>query len=734
MSQHLVLAGGGHSHALLLHRWAQHPHRRPEGLITLVTRQSTTLYSGMVPGIVAGQYPRNAGAIDLRQLSDKAGVALVVAEIKGLDPIERQLHLEGRLSLTYDRLSLNVGSITTLAEQASYDSELAIKPLEPAIRALHEEQRSSYSTSPVQLFGSGLAAIELAFAVRHRWPGRPVELHAWLKRIPKPLQQALRKTGISLHSASETRHRDKRPEASLENKLKPGLTLHCTGSKAPEWLATSGLPVDERGRVRTEATLEVINNPGLFAAGDCAVIDHHPRPPSGVWAVRAAKPLARNLETSSHNQPLRKWRPQYLALQLLGGFQADQRPTAWALWGHWLIGPHPWLWHWKKHIDRMFMARFQMGTMMRSHNDEKRGMLCRGCAAKLPAAPLAAALEKAGFKTLGSSPEDASPIPQVRNNSGQAVIQSVDGFPALTSDPWLNGRLTALHACSDLWACGSNVASAQTVVTLPLTNTRLQQELLSQTLAGVRSVLEPQSAQLIGGHTLEARTLSSSPLSLGIQVIVSVQGSPAGDLWKKRGIKAGDQLLLSRPLGTGVIFAAAMAAACKAEDLDLALTQMAKSQHRIVDQIRALDDTFQGQLHAATDITGFGLLGHLGEMLGDESAGANPLQITLDGPNIPALPGALNLLNAGHASSLAPANRHAWELLDPQPNRNGATAVRLDLGSLQAGSESHRALLELLIDPQTCGPLLISAAPPLADALLKQDPQEWWLIGNATSA
>ena len=100
---------------------------------------------------------------------------------------------------------------------------------------------------------------------------------------------------------------------------------------------------------------------------------------------------------------------------------------------------------------------------------------------------------------------------------------------------------------------------------------------------------------------------------------------------------------------------------------------------------------------------------------------------------IPALPGALALLATGHASSLAPANRRAWQLLDPQPNRNGAAAVKLNLGSLKAGSQDHRALLELLIDPQTCGPLLISAAPPFAEALMNQASQEWWPIGSATT-
>ena len=210
-----------------------------------------------------------------------------------------------------------------------------------------------------------------------------------------------------------------------------------------------------------------------------------------------------------------------------------------------------------------------------------------------------------------------------------------------------------------------------------------------------------------------------------------MQGSPSHSLWPKRGLQAGDQLLLSRPLGTGVLFAAAMAGATTPTDLDTALTQLQTSQHPLVEQLAALEQRHPGQFHAATDITGFGLLGHLGEMLGDTGENPEPLQIQLDASCIPALPGALALLAAGHASSLAPANRHAWSLLDP-PAAGQPAPVCLDLGEHKTGSKSHWSLLELLVDPQTCGPLLISVTPRFAAALLAQPGQTWHTIGQVT--
>jgi selenide,water dikinase len=381
------------------------------------------------------------------------------------------------------------------------------------------------------------------------------------------------------------------------------------------------------------------------------------------------------------------------------------------------IGPHPWIWRWKQRIDRQFMNRFDQAPAM-----ESEAMDCRGCAAKLPAAPLEAALEAAGLKSLGTAPEDAASL-------GKDWLQSVDGFPALISDPWLNGRLTALHASSDLWACGASVDSAMAVITLPKTAAALQQELLSQTLSGLRSAFEPEGARLIGGHTLEARSEAPTPLSLGLQVSLSVNGKRPSHPWRKGGLRAGDQLLLSRPLGTGVLFAAAMAGATQPEHLDHALAQMGTSQHPIVEQLQALISLEPEALSSCTDVTGFGLLGHLGEML---QASSHTLQVVLNTSAIPALPGALKLLKAQYASSLAPANRRAWSLLDPSQDQ-AAKVILARAGSV-FDPKDDQAMLELLVDPQTCGPLLLGCSEAMAEALLQANDTAWHRIGVVSAS
>jgi selenide,water dikinase len=162
-------------------------------------------------------------------------------------------------------------------------------------------------------------------------------------------------------------------------------------------------------------------------------------------------------------------------------------------------------------------------------------------------------------------------------------------------------------------------------------------------------------------------------------------------------------------------------------DLDQALQMMNTSQHTLVHTLRSMTGNDPDAIHAATDITGFGLLGHLGEMLGSH----RHVQVELQGEALPALQGAIHLLEKGHCSSLAPSNRRAWSLLDPDPD-TGAAAVQLTLGAIPPQSTRHRALLELLVDPQTCGPLLISVSPALAEELVDQEPTAWWPIGTAT--
>lgn len=668
----LVLAGGGHSHVLVLRRWLMRPRGRPpQTRLILVSRHGTALYSGLLPAVVAGLEPLEAAAIDLRRLCTLAGVVFVQAEITGLDPAARELQLAGRPPLRFDRLSLDLGAVTATSGWSAGEA-MAVKPLEPFL-AWAERRHAGQS---LVIRGGGAAAVELALAFRARGMASELLLLGECLRLGSA---AANRAGERLLAQAAIPIQRRAPAGAPAD-------LACTGSRAPAWLAVTGLPVDPAsGRVLTEASLAVIGHPELFACGDCGLIAADPRPPSGVWAVRSAPVLAENLRRSLAEpaRPLRPWRPQARALQLLGdgGWHPDG-PRALAFYGPLAVGPSAWIWRWKQRIDRAFMARFATLQPMAAP-----AMACRGCAAKLGAAPLAAALARLDPDGAPRPVEDAAVVGS--GADGDLLLQSVDGFPALVEDPWLNGRLTALHACSDLWASGATVESVQALVTVPEAAAAVQEELLLQTLAGVRSVLDPLGAALVGGHTLEGRD------GAGLALALTVNGrvAPAAH-WGKGPLRPGDALLLSRPLGSGVLFAAAMAGAAAPAWLEALLEGMQCSQAPLVPLLAAHG------CGACTDITGFGLLGHLGEMLDASGAG---VAVELEAAAIAACPGALELLERGYASTLAPANAAALALLEGPVQLVGA-----------AGLAAPAALAGLLIDPQTCGPLL--AALPAAEA------------------
>ncbi len=718
---HLVLAGGGHTHALVLLRWAMNPKLKPVGMITLVNKSSTTIYSGMFPGVLAGKYKIDEIIIDLRNLASKAGVSFVMAEIDGIAPKKKKLLLAGRPEIEYSSLSLNIGTKTNWNSKffTPGDKNLAvpIKPFSESYKFIIDQDihKDDSSAKPFVIIGGGLAGIEIAFSLRKRWPKRPILLKVkfgW--KINKNLLKNLKALNIEITQKN----------SSI---LYPALI--CTGDTSFDWIKDSGLPIDKKGRVLTKKTLQVLNYPELFAVGDCGVIKDHPRPASGVWAVRSAKPLARNLERKSKGLKLEEWKPQRKAIQLLDISSNKKGSKAFVSWGKVMFGPFDFLSRLKELIDKRFISNFDLINDINSEMlSEKEMIKCRGCAAKLAFSPLISALNK--LDLIESSADDSIDIGIL--NSNKILIQSVDGFPSLISDPWLNGRLLAFHACSDIWACGGSVVSAQSVVNLPCLPSKLQQELLFQVLSGLNSALTIQGAKLIGGHTLESRKVSEEPFSLGIESSLTVNGiiDNKKSFWSKGGMKKGDQILISRPLGTGIIFSALMNGQVKPSIIDSVLKEMNKSQHVIVNHINQLTNinSYSKIVNACTDITGFGLLGHLSEMLESTNSdqlkmNLEPLKIILELTNIPVYDGVKELLDKGFESTLAPSNEIFLRNIDGDEN------LRIELINNESVSKclTYNSMLKILVDPQTCGPLVISCSSIHSEKLVKSGP--WIRIG-----
>ena len=195
-------------------------------------------------------------------------------------------------------------------------------------------------------------------------------------------------------------------------------------------------------------------------------------------------------------------------------------------------------------------------------------------------------------------------------------------------------------------------------------------------------------------------------------------------------MKKGDQILISRSLGTGIIFSAFMNGQVKPYILDSVLKEMNKSQHEIVNYINKLTNLNPRSkiVNACTDITGFGLLGHLSEMLESTNSdqlkmNSEPFKVTLELDNIPLYDGVKELLDKGFESTLAPANQIFLKNIDGDKN------LRFELISNDSSSNRsfYNAMLKILVDPQTCGPLVVCCSSIYSEKLIQQGP--WIKIG-----
>ncbi|WP_181358960.1 FAD-dependent oxidoreductase [Pseudothauera lacus] len=365
----LVLLGGGHAHVHVLDRLAA---ERPGGVeVVLVSPHARQLYSGMVPGWIAGEYAIEACALPLAALAARAGVRFVQQAALRLDAGARCLWLADGSTLEWDVLSIDVGSVSRGAElpgAAGY--ALAVRPLEGFVARLDAAlQAAAASPHGLAIVGGGAAAVELAFACAARLRGGGAKGPALqllgaaarpLAGMPAIVQwraaALLREQGIRWRGHSRVVAIDAQGvRLDCGSHLPAAQIILAAGAAAPRWLGEGGLATDAAGFVAVDACLQSLSHPGVFAAGDCAALPQG-RPKSGVYAVRAGPPLAENLLRALRGAPLQAWSPQRRALYLI---RHDDGAAlgAWGALGWW----GRWSGRWKRRIDCAFIARFGGG-------------------------------------------------------------------------------------------------------------------------------------------------------------------------------------------------------------------------------------------------------------------------------------------------------------------------------------------------------------------------------------
>ena len=372
----LLLLGGGHAHVHVMREMARERFAAAE--VTLVTPFLRQIYSGMVPGVVAGHYRTEQAAISLPPLAAAASVAIVESAAVSLDAARRLVRLANGRSLGYDVLSIDTGAAMDRGRiPGARANAIFVRPIEHFLGDI-EDMLDAAAQRPldVVVVGAGAAGVELALALQHRLARMPGEAGRGGGRVAlvlggeRPLagypEAVVRHAERALHRARVTLFRDTcaemRPDAVV---LGSGARLACdapvlvTGSESPAWLAGSGLALNGQGYVVTGPTLQSGSHPEVFAVGDVASRIDAPHPKSGVYAVRAGPPLLANLRAYCSRPEaaalMKRYMPQAKTLNLISC--GDRRAIA--TWGR-RCTEGRWVWWWKNYIDRAFVARFKM--------------------------------------------------------------------------------------------------------------------------------------------------------------------------------------------------------------------------------------------------------------------------------------------------------------------------------------------------------------------------------------
>jgi len=737
----LVLLGGGHAHVHVIRMIGMK--KEPGIEVTLITRDLETPYSGMIPGYISGYYSKDECHIDLVKLCSFAKVNLIYAEADGLDTKNKLIYLkDNRPPIRYDVLSIDIGISPKHWSQNNNDnSNCNLTPVKPIDgfakrwdiilnRVLNMPTDPSSDNINIAIIGGGAGGTELTFAIEHRLR---VELTA-IGKDPSKVKIMLLQRGNTLMSSHNIHVQNVINRLIIEKGIELIFNAEVIGTKiesnqsylltsdgrqflfneaiscaeamAQSWLLKTDLETTQNGFICVNDTLESVNVRDVFACGDVAHLINNPRPKAGVFAVRAGPPLVANLRKRLRGIiDLDPWIPQneFLGIIGTGNGYAIASKGAYCVEGEYI-------WKLKDKIDRKWMLQYQeFPDMNGSTKDdgstaeneayvqltqsmgestisvlEKQSMRCGGCGSKVGAQVLSRVLDRVKYllhkrsEVIGGidGNSDDCAVVKVPQTPGAYMVHSIDYFRSFISDPYLMGQIAANHALSDVFAMNGEPVTALALCVVPYGLESRIEETLVHVLAGMMKTLQKEGCTLAGGHTSEG-----AELALGL----SVNGVVNPDRILKKGpVEEGNVLILTKALGTGTIMAADMRAKAKGRWVGAAFESMLQSN------AAAAKIFCENNATACTDVTGFGFLGHLLEMLKYSSNNPDSYGAKIQLGDVPLLPGAEECVKNGIFSSLYPENircKHAIDNIE-----------------IAAGHPAY----PLLFDPQTSGGLIAS--------------------------
>ena len=364
-NQQLVLLGAGHAHVQVLAQLAARPLLGTQ--VTLVTPNQSLVYSGMVPGFVAGNYPLQDCVIPLEPLVRRSGIRWVTRSAVGIDAQRQLIQLDDGSTLPFDWLSVNTGTVQDREKierdmPGAREHGLFVRPME-AFSALWPRvvEMGEARALRIAVIGAGASGIELALAARHRLPNAAISLVCGKEPLgagysPKVEQRLL----AVLKNRAVTVLQDVALSITAGSvQLGCGADLACdvpvlaTAAQAPPWLADSGLALDSDGFLAVDMYQRSTSHSRVFAAGGVSTRMDRPLARNSGYAVRAGMALAHNLAAAVNGAALKPHQPPATTLKVLscGGRYAV------ATWGV-FSAEGWWVWWLKKLQDKRFIARF----------------------------------------------------------------------------------------------------------------------------------------------------------------------------------------------------------------------------------------------------------------------------------------------------------------------------------------------------------------------------------------
>lgn len=732
-SKNVVLLGIGHTHASLIKNFAMSPIEKVN-MIGISNFPNAT-YSGMLPGVLSGQYQPEQMEISLPRLASAAKVPLILESVTKIDLPNRTIHFQDRAKIRYDLLSIATGSkpiaLPTKTGSNPLDQTLvSIKPMQTFLQRLEEAverlvAQGESQSDPVQIdiVGGGLGSVELALCL-------PPTLHLFglkenqykirlisgsknppsgcLASVSKKILKIFEKRKIQcVTGTSVVQGGDGRLFLSNGESVKTDLCLFIGKSAPSDITNLIDVPKDESGFIITNDFLQSSNRPEVWAAGDSGSMKNYDLPKAGVYAVRQGPVMWENLKRWAKKLDPNPYTPQMDFLKLINTGDGSGI-------GQWkgISFQGKWVWNWKDRIDRKFMNMYQnppqmMATDNPSDETNDHQMRCQGCGGKVGSASLRQVLDdlveefdrEDQFSPIRkeSSSDDVS-ITLLPEKS-KAAVTSVDTLPSPIEDPWYSGRIAVLHSLSDLWCSGVQPDQIHTSVEVPLGKPIGQQDYLWQVMHGICYELTKHKTKLSGGHSMEGPRLTISVTATGFTDHDSIPKP-------KVGAQPGDVLILTKGLGTGIVLAGSM------QGKGHYLAYQAAIESMLTSNAIAMKLAADFDIHSMTDVTGFGLLGHLTEMLGGKD-----LSASLDHQAIAdaGFPFVEDLINQSVFSTMRENNElflDSTAFEDQWKNYQQAE-------SNEKSADPKSIALELLLDPQTSGGILLTCPGDQQNLVLK---------------